>query len=227
MKGLPLNWAEATAPQKAKVMDQLVDIFLEIERHPFDSLGSILQPQHGLPLDGFAENRMFKVGSGPLGLFRSQTEADRATVNTYLRMIASGEVANVAPVDVYLVHRFRLDVIQKLEGESAEEEHFFLKHPDDKGDHILVDDSYNITGIVDWEWTRTERKAYAFSSPCMMWPVAKFYEGSNELSNSEIIFADMFKGRGRDDLAEYLLGGRKVQRFYFNFGGDAQDRATS
>jgi hypothetical protein len=64
MKGSPLNWAEAKAPQKAKVIDQLVDIYLEIERHPFDSLGSIVKSQCGLSLDGFAENRTFRVGLG-------------------------------------------------------------------------------------------------------------------------------------------------------------------
>lgn len=31
---------------------------------------------------------------------------------------------------------------------------FFLKHMDDKGDHILVDDDYNITGIGDWTFAR-------------------------------------------------------------------------
>lgn len=26
-----------------------------------------------------------------------------------------------------------------------------IKHADDKGDQILVDDNYNITGIIDWD----------------------------------------------------------------------------
>ncbi len=26
---------------------------------------------------------------------------------------------------------------------------FYLKHFDDKGDHILIDEQYNITGIID------------------------------------------------------------------------------
>jgi len=58
---------------------------------------------------------------------------------------------------------------------------FFLKHTDDKGEHILVDDEYNITGIIDWVFASTACKAYAFSSPCMMWPVAAYYEGKNVL----------------------------------------------
>lgn len=106
INGSPLNWAEAKTLQKIKVMRQLVDVFMEIEQHLFDSLGSIVQPQHVSPLGGFAENQTFDVGSGPLGPFPSQLEADRATVNSLLRMIASGEVANIAPIDTYLVHRF-------------------------------------------------------------------------------------------------------------------------
>jgi hypothetical protein len=60
--------------------------------------------------------------------------------------------------------------------------HFYLKHPDDKGDHILVNDCSYIVGVIDWKWAQTVSRAEAFCSPCTLWPVAKFYEGSNELA---------------------------------------------
>jgi hypothetical protein len=62
-----------------------------------------------------------------------------------------------------------------------------------------VDESLYIVGIIDWEW-------------CMMWPVGRFYEGSNELSDEEVRFDDIFGERGRDDLALCVAHGRKAQR---------------
>ena len=121
-------------------------------------------------------------------------------------------------METYLVHRFRQDIIGSLLADVSPGDQFFLKHPDDKGDHILVDDFFNIVGIIDWEWTQTVSKAEAFSSPCMMWPVGDFYDGSNELAADEIRMAAIFRERGREDLADYVVKGRKIQRFFFALG---------
>ncbi|GAB1311865.1 hypothetical protein MFIFM68171_02075 [Madurella fahalii] len=96
---------------------------------------------------------------------------------------------------------------------------FYLKHYDDKGDHILVDDDHNITGIIDWEFASFEAKELAFSSPCMMRPVRKFYQGSNELTEEEQHFAAIFDERGRKDLSNIVHQGRRWQRYLFFLGG--------
>jgi hypothetical protein len=82
-----------------------------------------------------------------------------------------------------------------------------------RGDHILVDENFNIRAIIDWELASTEIKEIAFSSLCMMWPAADFYNRKNNLSSGEVEFADIFEKRGRSDMAELLLKGRKWQRF--------------
>jgi hypothetical protein len=105
-------------------------------------------------------------------------------------------------------------------------ESFYLKHPDDKGDHIFVDDSFNIAGIIDWEWTQTVPSEDAFTSPCMMWLVGRFYERPNELSDEEVRFADIFCERGRDDLAQCVVHSRKVQRFSFAVGPPNRTHGT-
>lgn len=28
----------------------------------------------------------------------------------------------------------------------------YLKHGDDKGDHIMIDDNGNVVSVIDWEW---------------------------------------------------------------------------
>jgi hypothetical protein len=65
---------------------------------------------------------------------------------------------------------------------------FYLRHADDKGDHLLVDDDYNITGIVDSEWAYTDAKPAAFNSTLMLLPVADFHDGKSQLGEDELIF---------------------------------------
>ncbi|KAI0172481.1 hypothetical protein GGR52DRAFT_409180 [Hypoxylon sp. FL1284] len=234
MEGRPLDWQAATPWQKEKIMQQLVDIFLEIEKHPFDLMGSIVPSRnpYSVGIQGFAQYATYRIGKeGPVGPFRSSLEAARAVIELYLAMIASGEIGATHPIDVFLVHRFRLDLLEDP-GEGAvpaEPEKFFLKHPDDKGDHILVNSNFDIVGMIDWEWCQTVSKEDTFSSPCMMWPVARFYDGFNDLADEEERLAMIFRERGRDDLAQYVIKGRKTQRFLFALGpgtGSHNDRKT-
>jgi len=124
------------------------------------------------------------------------------------------------PVDNYLSFLWRLKHLPDLvAGSESRNGPFYLKHYDDKGDHILVDEAHNITGIIDWEFASFEAKELAFSSPCMMWPVRKFYQGSNELTEEEQRFAAIFDKRGRKDLNNIVRQGRRWQRYLFFLGG--------
>lgn len=237
LQGTPLDWQGATTAQREKVVRQLADIMLEIERHPFDRLGSLVAttttsgggmappPESKMRVQGLAQHSTFRSGEDgrPPGPFRSSLEASRALVDAHLRMIAAGEIGTAEnAADVFLAHRFRLDVLHRVwkatTAAAEEEEKFYLKHADDKGDHIFVNADFDIVGVIDWEWCSTASKEVAFSSPCMMWPVAAFYDGSNELADEELLLARVFCERGREDLARCVLDGRKVQRFLFALG---------
>lgn len=222
LDGQPLNWGEANPAQREKVIQQLVDIFLEIEKHPFDTMGSlVLSVGKTTEIQGLANPSTVRVGEGPLGPFSSCFDGLQSLLGSYLEMIANGEIDTCCPLDTYLVHRFRLDILDALWEEVRKDGPFFLKHPDDKGDHILVNDDFDIVGLIDWEWTETVPKSQAFSSPCMMWPVMEFYKGSNVLTGDELRLAEVFRNRGRGDLAECVLDGRKAQRFFFGLGTEA------
>jgi hypothetical protein len=57
------------------------------------------------------------------------------------------------PVDNYLSFLWRLKHLPGLTARSESRNGpFYLKQYDDKGDHILVDEEHNITGIIDWEF---------------------------------------------------------------------------
>lgn len=138
--------------------------------------------------------------------------------------IVDGELSSLA-VDNYLSHCWRHEMIAHVGAHCRRNgPSFFLKHFDDKGDHILVDGEYNITGIIDWEFASAEPKALAFSTPCMLWPVGDFYDGKDDLSAEEIEFADIFEARGREDMGRIVRESRKMQRFtFFNGGGVSRD----
>ncbi|EGX89900.1 Protein kinase-like domain [Cordyceps militaris CM01] len=238
LPGTPLNWQGATAAQRSKIVQQLADIMLEIERHPFSQLGSLIDSQatsggetgatstqSAIQVRGLAKHSTSKSGinGGPLGPFRSSALAFRAQVEAYLGMIYRGEIGTAGnAVDVFLAHRFRLDnaAEDRVWGHDANpaSERFYLKHADDKGDHILVSADFDIVGIIDWEWCATASKAEAFASPCMMWPVAAFYDGSNALADEERLLAGALREKGRADLADCVLRGRAVQRLLFALG---------
>jgi hypothetical protein len=70
-------------------------------------------------------------------------------VSRILELIVAGELYSPWAVDTYLVHRCLLDMMPLLPG--VNDQKFYLRHPDDAGFHIMVDDEFNITGIIDWE----------------------------------------------------------------------------
>ncbi|KAK0733650.1 hypothetical protein B0T26DRAFT_685239 [Lasiosphaeria miniovina] len=143
-----------------------------------------------------------------------------AIVRHHLRMLASLELGNNLLVDNYLTFLWRLSALPQLVADSTSRAGpFYLKHCDDKGDHILVHDEHNITGIIDWEFSSAEAKELAFSSPPMVWPVRDFYDGSNALAEDEVRFTDIFEQRGRGYLGKMVRGGRPWQRYLFFLGG--------
>ena len=224
LPGAPLQWDETTSKQKTKVMSRLVDIFLELEKNPFQSNGS-LRCNHDVPeVSGFAQPTLFSSPEQTLGPFTTLESSLRAIILQQQDQIISGELSSLAE-DKYVSHCWRRDKISEVTKYCHDYgPDFFIKHYDDKGDHILVDADFNITGIIDWEFASAEPKALAFSTPCMLWPVRDFYNGKNDLSAEEIEFAEMFEARGRADIGKIVRESRKMQRFtFFNGGGVSLD----
>ena len=74
LDGKPLDWQTASAEKREKVMKQLVDIFIEIDKHPFDAMGSLVSVGDTYKVEGLAQQSTFRVGRGPLGYFSSSLE---------------------------------------------------------------------------------------------------------------------------------------------------------
>ncbi|KAI1774800.1 hypothetical protein F4818DRAFT_418980 [Hypoxylon cercidicola] len=223
LEGSPLDWYEASSQQRIKVMEQLADLYLEFEKYPFQLTGSFVPSgisDDEVNIGGFAQEPWFETPDKGLGPFSTLEAAYTAILDRYMQAFDDREISKL-PVDNYLSFKWRLSSLQALIASSTSKNGpFYLKHYDDKGDHILVDENYNITGIIDWEFASLEAKELAFSSPCMMWPVGDFYDGKPDLSEDEVRFAEIFNSRGRQDIANLVLNSRKWQRYLFFLGGD-------
>lgn len=168
LPGKSLRCAIATQEQRRRVMDQLADTFIELRRYSFNLLGSLDRPgdSHVGPfaresLTDFTQSEMHTTGP-----FSSLEEYHKSSLQLILDLILREEIYSQQAVNAYLIHRFLIDLVPSvlpLPGQDDEKK-YYLKHADDKGDHILVDDDFNMTGIIDWEWAHTAPPAYAFNS---------------------------------------------------------------
>ena len=233
LPGQPLDWGRATGSQRRKVMDQLADIFIELRRYPFNELGSLDMPgtshvggcaqesltdfetpKHEMLLAEAPKHKMTLAGP-----FVSLEGYHRYSLQLILDLIVREEMYSQQPVDAYLITRFLLDLIPSvLPSPPPTDQRFYLRHGDDKGDHILVDDDFNVTGIIDWEWAHTASPAHAFNSPIGLLPVGDFYDGVNEIGDDEVVFASLLEEKGHGDLAAYVRAGRLQHRFAFCCG---------
>lgn len=189
-------------------------------------MGSLVEPG-GNKVGSFARESLTDIMGSQvraLGPSTSVREYHTSSVELILDLILREEMYTLQPVNAYLIHRFLLDIIQKVlppeRPDSNNDGPFYLKHADDKGDHILVDDDFNITGIIDWEWAHTAPFAIDFNSPIGFIPVGQFYEGNNTLGEDEVTLAQLLEEKGRRDLAKAVWDGRLQHRFAFCCGYD-------
>lgn len=225
LPGKSLDWPTATGEQRQRVVSQLADTFIELSKYPFNLLGSLDLP--GEPHVGpFARELLTNFthsGMHAIGPLSSLEEFHKASLELILDLILRQEMYPQQAVDAYLIHRFLIDLIPSVLPPVQSDKNCYLKHGDDKGDHILVDEDFNITGIIDWEWAHTAVPAHAFNSPIGFLPVAAFYNGANDLVLEEVEFARLLEDKGRQDLAGFVRNGRLQHRFEFCCGYDLED----
>ncbi|KAJ5716070.1 hypothetical protein N7493_007981 [Penicillium malachiteum] len=220
---LSMTWSPEN---RRKVLSQLADIYIQLLKHPVDKMGSFDHPgiQHVGPfaVESLTDRRGKEMRkTGPCS---SIQEYYKSGINLTLDLILRQEIYTSRPVDAYLVHRYLLDMVARVFSfNDLDDGNFYLRHADDKGDHILVDEDFNITGIIDWEWAYTAPKSIAFNSPIALLPVREFYDGINRLGDDELIFAQLMEEKGHPDLGEITRTGRLLHRFDFCCGYDISD----
>ncbi|KAI1502073.1 hypothetical protein F5X99DRAFT_172209 [Biscogniauxia marginata] len=214
MPGQPFHAHEGTAEQKSHVYDQYADILIKISRFSSKQACSLLPYHEKTKETAIASNRFLSLGkygpfADPLGYFTS-------IADLHLDLIADGQLYPNYPKEAFLFYRLlKTRASPALAATTTPTGEFFLKHVDDKGDHILVDEDYNITAVIDWQFARFAPACEAFGPSLFTADLSKLYSASTGLSSDDRLLAECLKRKGRNDLAEFAGGSELARRFHF------------
>ncbi|KAK4684525.1 hypothetical protein P7C73_g5650, partial [Tremellales sp. Uapishka_1] len=120
------------------------------------------------------------------------------------------------PVAGYLYHLEIMALVKGCPEMARKEERHYVKHADDSGTHVFVDQQGNVVGLIDWDWAYFTTKYEAFS-PGVGFSEA-FAEGNNTLSAAELLLIEAYRDLKRPDLADCVVGGKKYQRLPLTIG---------
>ncbi|KAK0712532.1 hypothetical protein B0T26DRAFT_752759 [Lasiosphaeria miniovina] len=181
---------DATKEERAKVRKSVADILAELARHPFPAARPLLLAQEShVEYTAFAEQ--------------------------HLALVADGQLYAAYPVDAYLVYRFLKDNAWQLAEHDAGPQEFFLKHADDKGEHLLVvDENFNVTGIIDWQMARVVPRQEAFGASPVTASMSSLCRGKVSLSKDDVALAAALEERGSPELASCMVD-EKARRFFW------------
>ncbi|KAK2755077.1 hypothetical protein FQN54_006606 [Arachnomyces sp. PD_36] len=214
---------EVSEDEKANVLSGLADILLELERHPFPMAGSLsLQSSSDIGVSAVASDRFLVLT--PRGPFTTSSDYYTAFIEQYLELIADGQLYTQYPVDAYLVHRFLKDNIPQLlsDQESQTAEKFYLKHVDDKGDHLFVDEDLNITGIIDWQMARVVPRREAFGASLVTADMNALCSATPSMSSGDVMLSEILRGKGSPDLADLGACDEKARRFFWGLALESE-----
>jgi len=87
----------------------------------------------------------------------------------------------------------------------------FLRHVDSRDANFLVDDDYNITGLIDWELAIVTSKGSAFQSPLLLYNLGELYhKGLSTPSEDEKRLSKILREKGAVELSALA-----EQKLYF------------
>ncbi|WVF66851.1 hypothetical protein IAT40_001593 [Kwoniella sp. CBS 6097] len=197
----------------------LAEWFISMEKASFDKIGS---PTFS---SGDASNSS-KIVIGPQierrpayvespyyhGPFMTPKERWLSSIDTRLTLLRRREYCTIQrEVSLYLALLEVKSLVQACE-ELDHPGPYYIKHDDDRSDHIKSREDGTVTYILDWEWAYTTNKEDAFCSP-IGWVHKDFLNGKNDqLSSPEQALVQAYVDQGRLDLAECVRNGRKYHR---------------
>ena len=136
-----------------------------------------------------------------------------------MALIIDGQLFTSFPVNDYLVFLFLKSKVQGLyDFDTAEQ--VYLKHVDDKGDHLMVDDDLNIVGIIDWQMTRVVPTSEAIGPSLVTAYMDYIYDGMSSFTLHDQILAHFLRAKREDDLATIRGQKERLRRFFFGLDDD-------
>lgn len=215
LPGSPFLAYQASDEQIRRVYEQLAGILAEIKRHSFSSAGSLrVQVDGKIDMGPVASNRFLSLGQyGPFDTSRQYFES---IAEQHLDLIADGQLHPEYPAEAFVYYAALLcDMKTALNRSDDTIEGFYLKHVDDKGDHLLVDAEGNITGIIDWQFARCVPAAEAFGPSIFSADVGALCEGRWVVNENDKRLASALNARDEPVLAAYAEGIDRTRRFHW------------
>ncbi|KAJ3809380.1 hypothetical protein EV368DRAFT_45890 [Lentinula lateritia] len=145
------------------------------------------------------------------GPFESSAHRYLAQVEHVIQEIEQGRAFAEDTTSVYVTHLWLKDLIQNAPRLWKKEE-TFIKHADDKGDQIMIDENGTLVGVIDWEWAYIASKSEAFAAPLALVDINTFYSGSDDLSINERHLMNAYHELGFPALAACVRNGKVYQR---------------
>jgi hypothetical protein len=216
LPGQPFDSHAASEEQRSKVMSQWAQTLSTLAKHPFNKAGSLTFGADGvIEVGPLASDR---TGTLPcIGPFETAQELYSSWVKAYLNLIADGQLFSSYPVEAFLMFRYLLHQIDngtwldrwgKLNTGP-----FFLKHSDDKGDHILVDEDFRMTGIIDWTFAKVVPAYEAFGPSLVSASNNDLFSGKSGLSAEDQLLRQHLQLSGSpfcffnsDEMRRFLFG---------------------
>ncbi|WWD18195.1 hypothetical protein CI109_102644 [Kwoniella shandongensis] len=231
MTGTPYRGSIMSGPQTptqiSRTIHDLALHYISLSKVHFPSIGSLYPSTSTSPNDGpstigpLVQNALC-LPEQPwfLGPFHSNKERYITYIDEILLRIERGLMYQSNPLFAYLSHLETREMVESHQG-WGDESVFYLKHDDDKGDHIMVDESGGITGLIDWQWAYTTSKAEAFAAPLALLTAYDLYDsGTNDLTQWEHALIEEYEDMGHPDLADCVRGGRLYHHLYITIGDE-------
>lgn len=202
LPGTPYNSSRATLQQKSRVLGQLADILIELSNFPVPRAGSLIQQIDGdIEVSSFASNRFIALHQ--YGPFNDALSYFVQTAEQHLDLIADQQLYYEYQPDAFKFYMILREHAHLL-GSNEQPSNFFLKHVDDKGDHLLVDENGNITGIIDWQFARCVPPSESFGPSYITADLGALYLGKVETSAEDRQLAKELRKRGAGNIAPYM-----------------------
>lgn len=207
----------ANMEDRAKVWEDLADILIELKRHPFPKACSlqIQDTDSKIVPSVIASDRFLVLDlSGP---YETALDYYSGFVEQNMELISDGQLFPDFPVNAYFVFLFMKESIPNLLEKTSPQpkREFYLKHIDDKGDHLMVDDDLNITGVIDWQMALTVPANEAFGPSLVIADMNRIYGGISCLTTDDLTLAQCLREKGAQELAETMSADERLRRFFF------------
>lgn len=216
MPGRLFNSHSASEEQTAKVLSQWADILCTLSSHPFQQSGSLRFDHDGtIKVGPMASDSTAMLPC--MGPFQHAEDIYGSWAAAYLKTITEGQIFSSFSLDAYIMFKYILQQVKTgawLDRWShLNSGPFFLKHPDDKGSHILVDDDFQITGVIDWTFARMVPAFEAFGPSHISADINDLFSGEVGLTNEDRILGRELQRRGSpfcffqsDEMRRFLFG---------------------